>query len=89
MAILSAGLLLLSSAPSAPSPGEARTFLELLGALLGVTKWPVAGLAVIAATLAVSGYKQDTKEQSPGFWAAFVVAGAAAGWFIASFLAGQ
>ena len=89
MAVLSSGLLLLSAVPTAPSPGEARTLLELLGAFLGLTKWPVLGLTVIAIALALSGYKRDTEEQSVGFWAACGVAGASGGWFLASLVAGE
>lgn len=89
MAVLSAGLILLSTLPSAPSPGQARTLMELLGAFLGVTKWPVLGLAVVAAALALSGYKQNTEEQSVSFWAPFLVACASVGWFVAGLMSSE
>ena len=80
-------LAVAAGAPSAPNPGETRTFLELLGAFLGVTKWPVAGLALIAAGIAISSYDGDAKEQSASFYAAFLLACGAGGWFLASIAA--
>lgn len=82
-------LILLGAVPAAVSPEETRPLLELLGALLGVTKWPVLGLAVVAGGIAVSNHKQGQDEQSAGFWAALVVACGAAGWFLAGVLGGD
>lgn len=88
MVDLGTGVILLSDIQSAISPGESRTFLELLGALLGVTKWPVLGLVVVAAGIAVGQYDSNAKEQGAGYWAAFLVACGAGGWFLASVLIG-
>lgn len=71
------------------SPGEGRTLLELLGAVLGVTKWPVLGLAVIAGAIAWGSHEEGAAKQSVSYWAAFCVASAAAGWFLASLLFGE
>jgi hypothetical protein len=81
------GLAVAASAPAAPTPGETRTLLELFGAVLGVTKWPVAGLVLVASGIAVSSYDGAAKQQSTAFYAAFLLACGAGGWFLAGLMA--
>lgn len=69
--------------PSAIEPNEARGLLEIIALVLGVSKYAAAAVAVGAAGIAVGQHSSTTDEQPPSFWISVVVAGLAAGWFLA------
>lgn len=76
-------LIALLTTPSAIEPGEARGLMELLALLLGQTKYVAAAVALGAGAIAWGQHSATSEEQPASFWASFLIAAGAVGWFVA------